>query len=98
LRKAAAYAMQRYVVSKWKKTEALLENNELRVNIPETARMTKNSLHSMLHEYHMVYIKPNIGMFGNGVMRVEWDSKATTAPYKYQLGVRTQSFLILDDM
>jgi glutathione synthase/RimK-type ligase-like ATP-grasp enzyme len=90
--------MKRYVVSKWKKTEALLENNELREKIPETARMTMNSLHAMLHEYQMVYIKPNIGTFGNGVMRVEWDSKATTAPYRYQLGVRAQSFLIFDDM
>jgi hypothetical protein len=90
--------MKRYVVSKWKKTEALLENKELREKIPETARMTKNILHSMLHEYQMVYIKPDIGTFGNGVMRVEWDSNAATAPYTYQLSEKAQSFLLFDDM
>jgi hypothetical protein len=98
LRKAAAYAMQRYVLSKWLKTEALLENNELKEYIPETARMTKNSLQSMLHEYKMVYIKPNSGTFGHGVMRVEWNSKVMTAPYRFQLNERAYSFATSDEL
>ncbi|QGQ94638.1 YheC/YheD family protein [Paenibacillus psychroresistens] len=89
--------MKRFVVSKWKKTNELMKNDELRAHIPKTVRMTKDSLLSMLHEYRMVYIKPDIGTFGNGVMRVEWDS-ALSNPYQYQLGEKARSFVNYDSM
>lgn len=89
--------MQRYVTGKWVKTAALLENAELRAHVPLTIRMTRGSLQTMLHEYQMVYIKPNIGTFGNGVMRVEWNPEAAQ-PYKYQLRERPRSFSNFDSM
>jgi glutathione synthase/RimK-type ligase-like ATP-grasp enzyme len=89
--------MQRYVVSKWVKTVELLKNDELREHIPKTVPMTKDGLLSMLHEYRMVYIKPNIGTFGNGVMRVEWNP-AISEPFHYQLGESVSSFINFDSM
>ncbi len=68
--------MQRFVSSKWLKTKALLTNNELQKYVPRTELMTASSLMAMLHELKMVYIKPNIGSYGNGVMRVEWNPTA----------------------
>jgi hypothetical protein len=96
-REVAAYEMNRYVVSKWKKTAELLKNDELKAHIPKTVRMTKDSLLSMLHEYRMVYVKPDMGTFGNGVMRVEWNP-ALSNSYQYQLGEKAHSFMIYDSM
>jgi glutathione synthase/RimK-type ligase-like ATP-grasp enzyme len=39
----------------------------------------------------MVYVKPNIGSFGNGVIRVEWRQNADK-PYQYQLGLQQRRF------
>jgi glutathione synthase/RimK-type ligase-like ATP-grasp enzyme len=89
--------MQRYVTSKWVKTAALLENDKLRLHVPKTVRMTRDSLQSMLHEYRMIYIKPDIGMFGNGVMRVEWNPEIIPS-YKYQLRESPRSFMSFDSM
>jgi glutathione synthase/RimK-type ligase-like ATP-grasp enzyme len=97
MREAATYEMRRYVTSKWVKTAALLENAELRANVPKTVRMTRSSLQSMVHEYRMVYIKPNIGTFGNGVMRVEWNPEEIPS-YKYQLRESPRSFMSFDSM
>jgi glutathione synthase/RimK-type ligase-like ATP-grasp enzyme len=93
----AAYAMQRYVVSKWIKTVELLKNDELRAHVPKTVLMTRDSLLSMLQEFQMVYIKPNVGTFGNGVMRVEWNP-STEEPFQYQLGESALSFINFDSM
>jgi glutathione synthase/RimK-type ligase-like ATP-grasp enzyme len=89
--------MQRYVVSKWVKTVELLKNDELRAHIPKTVPMTRDVLLSMLHEYKMVYIKPNIGTFGNGVMRVEYNP-AISESFHYQLGESARSFTNFDSM
>lgn len=89
--------MKRFVVSKWKKTVELLKNESLRAHIPKTVRMTKDSLLAMLHEFHMVYVKPDIGTFGNGVMKVEWKSELSDS-YKYQLGEKARSFVNYDSM
>lgn len=47
--------------------------------------MTGKSLEQMLNIHKMVYVKPDIGTFGNGVMRVEWQPGAEQ-PYSYQSG------------
>jgi glutathione synthase/RimK-type ligase-like ATP-grasp enzyme len=93
----AAYEMKRFVVSKWRKTAELLKDNELRAHIPKTVLLTKDSLLSMLHEFQMVYIKPDKGTFGNGVMRVEWNP-AVTNSFQYQLGEKARSFKNYDSL
>ena len=63
-------AIQR-VASKWKKTHVLLKNEEISSYIPLTYIYNWDALDSMLKVYSMVYIKPDQGTYGNGVMRVE---------------------------
>jgi glutathione synthase/RimK-type ligase-like ATP-grasp enzyme len=55
------------------------------------------SLMQMLHQYKMVYIKPNTGTFGNGVMRVEW-KELEDNPYSYQSGERVKRFERFESM
>jgi glutathione synthase/RimK-type ligase-like ATP-grasp enzyme len=89
--------MQRYIHSKWAKTLAIAASPEVRGHIPVTHRLNKETLQKMLHQHKMVYIKPNVGTFGNGVMRVEWKEGAA-APYSYQSGLRIKRFARYADM
>lgn len=59
-----------YIGSKWSKTLPLLRNAETRRWVPETARLSKEKLRSLLRRYETVYVKPDLGTFGIGVMRV----------------------------
>ncbi|WP_134701781.1 YheC/YheD family protein [Ammoniphilus sp. YIM 78166] len=63
--------MRRHISSKWDKTKVLLKNQDLSSYIPETKKLTKKNLFDMLDRFLMVYVKPNKGMHGRGVMRVE---------------------------
>jgi glutathione synthase/RimK-type ligase-like ATP-grasp enzyme len=87
----------RYVTSKWAKTKVLLKNPTLREAVPDTQKMTKESLRKLLQLYNMVYIKPNRGTFGNGVMRIELNP-GELQPYRYQKGVKIKTFGDLDAM
>ncbi|NEW09821.1 YheC/YheD family protein [Paenibacillus sp. SYP-B3998] len=88
----------RYVHSKWLKTQAVVAAKELRSHVPLTKRMTRESLLEMLNTYKMIYIKPDMGMFGNGVIRVERAEGAAEKPYSYQLGVHLKRFDNFDEM
>jgi len=80
--------MQRFVHSKWKKTKALIGDSRIKRHIPHTVRLQKDTLGAMLSRYGMVYVKPDRGTFGNGVMRVE----RTGSGFKYQVGTDVRSF------
>ncbi|CAM4305100.1 YheC/YheD family protein [Paenibacillus tarimensis] len=66
-------AVQR-VKSKLAKTKVLERHCYIRDFIPLTRKLSKVTLHEMLTQFSMVYIKPDIGSFGNGVMRIEHQS------------------------
>lgn len=83
------------VSSKWAKTKSLLKSSELTEHIPETKRWSKNTLQAMLDNYKMVYVKPDSGTFGTGVIRVE---KHTAESYSFQLGTRKREFRSFDAM
>ncbi|WP_245855921.1 YheC/YheD family protein [Paenibacillus rigui] len=83
-------------MSKWKKTRVLWKKAELRSNIPETRKMTRETLKEMLNRYQMVYVKPDVGTYGNGVMRVEM--KENGGGYRYQNGLKVRSFTSFDPM
>ncbi|MCR2808060.1 YheC/YheD family protein [Paenibacillus soyae] len=74
----------RRVRSKWAKTKVLLRSQDLRPYLPLTKRFSRESLRSMLERYEMVYVKPTIGSFGYGVIRVEKLSEPA-AGYRYQI-------------
>jgi Tubulin-tyrosine ligase family. len=80
--------MSSYVGSKWKKTNAIKKDEQLSHFIPETIRMNKESLNKLLHKYGMVYIKPEHGTYGNGVMRVD----RLKSGYRYQLEKKISTF------
>lgn len=97
IRKGIKLRYRRHVLSKWAKTKALLAHSDLRNVVPETRRMNRQNLRTMLEKLKMVYIKPDKGTFGNGVMRVELrgDNKM---PYRYQHGVAVKKFSTFDAM
>ncbi|MBB6671336.1 YheC/YheD family protein [Cohnella nanjingensis] len=80
------------VHSKWAKTKAILRSGDVRSYVPDTRRMTAAALREMLSRYRMVYIKPNSGMFGNGVMRVERRSQNGKTLYSYQHDKKRREF------
>lgn len=78
----------RHIFSKWKKTR-ILQDTALKRYIPQTALFTSTSLENMLDQYNMVYVKPDTGTHGNGVMRVR---KRTDSSYELRAGVASHSF------
>ncbi|MCJ8014667.1 YheC/YheD family protein [Paenibacillus sp. KQZ6P-2] len=75
---------RRTLMSKWTKTKVLLGSNAVRPFIPDTRKFSKSDLKAMLDSYNMVYVKPENGTFGQGVIRVE---KLNSGEYTYQLGM-----------
>lgn len=59
------------VSSKWAKTKVILQNRLLSVFIPETRKYNMEALKELLGLYGTVFIKPDRGTYGNGVMRAE---------------------------
>ncbi|WP_082053034.1 YheC/YheD family protein [Gordoniibacillus kamchatkensis] len=89
--KRRAIRYRRYVHSKWAKTKVLLSDPAIGRHIPPTKKLTAATLEEMLHQHKMVYVKPSIGAFGNGVIRVEWRPN-TPQPYRYQRGLKKRQF------
>ncbi|ASA25261.1 YheC/YheD family protein [Paenibacillus donghaensis] len=80
------------LTSKWIKTKVLMRSAEISPLIPETVRFTRTHLQQMLQKYGMVYVKPERGTYGNGVMRVEQTREVQHAGYKYQSGTKVRTF------
>lgn len=59
------------VSSKWSKTKVILQNRQLAIFIPETRKYSQEALIELLGIYGTVYIKPDRGTYGSGVMRAE---------------------------
>lgn len=79
--------------SKWRKTQVLLRYQDTKPFIPETRKYNKASLMSMLEKYKMVYVKPDLGTFGKGVMRAEQEGSQRFA---YQYGEKRWEFKNVD--
>ncbi|WP_253944962.1 YheC/YheD family protein [Paenibacillus sp. NEAU-GSW1] len=85
------------VTSKWAKTNALLKSQHLLEYIPETQNYSRETLFIMLENYKMVYVKPNNGTYGKGVIRVEKLAEPEIG-FKYQHGTLIRSFLTFDQL
>ncbi len=79
------------ITSKWLKTNALLSHGEISKYIPETQRLTMDNLSAMLARYGMVYIKPERGTYGNGVIRAEVLPQGMYK-YQYQIEMSKRTF------
>lgn len=86
--------MPQHIGSKWRKTAALMRSKPLRRLIPETVRYDRARLIKMLNRYAMVYVKPETGTHGKGVMRVAQDGRN----YRYQLGKQPRVFRSYGDL
>nr|WP_183600797.1 YheC/YheD family protein [Paenibacillus phyllosphaerae] len=83
------------VRSKWAKTKALLKSESLASHVPETVFWSTETLKNMLNEHGMVYIKPDQGTFGTGVIR---SSKLSDSEFSYQLGTKKHTFSTFEGM
>ncbi|MBH5319292.1 YheC/YheD family protein [Paenibacillus sp. GSMTC-2017] len=72
------------VRSKWAKTKVLVRSNDLKQYIPQTKRFNRESLLLMINQHEMIYVKPDNGTFGKGVIRVEKVTEPS-AGYRYQI-------------
>ncbi|MFC0215261.1 YheC/YheD family protein [Paenibacillus chartarius] len=97
MKKKRTIRYRRYVHSKWTKTRALLNDAAVKGYVPATKPLTAASLREMLPLHRMVYVKPNIGAFGNGVIRVEW-RPYTEKPYQYQSGLTLHRFDSMEEL
>ncbi len=86
--------MPQYVGSKWRKTVALLRSPTLRKIVPITVRLSGGKLQAMLRKFGMVYVKPDIGMHGKGVMRVE----IARGLYRLRVGEQDRFYSSFDEM
>ncbi|WP_258168067.1 YheC/YheD family protein [Paenibacillus sp. AR247] len=58
------------ISDKWKKTNWLLEQGDLRKHVPHTEPFDRKNLFSMLSKYSTVYFKPTHGSGGAGIIRI----------------------------
>lgn len=65
-----------HVRSKLKVHNLLSQHSRIRQHLPETKWLTLQNLKKMIHQYPVLYLKPNIGTHGKGVMRIERSSDA----------------------
>jgi hypothetical protein len=72
------------ISSKLAKTRIVQQSSELAKYVPPTRRFGRGNLLAMLKQYRMVYVKPDRGSLGVGVIRVE----QTNSGYRYQSGTR----------
>jgi glutathione synthase/RimK-type ligase-like ATP-grasp enzyme len=66
-----------------------MKDEEIRKYIPITRSLSKKTLFHLLSEYHMVYVKPDGGKGGAGVMRVE---SAENQHFALRYGKKTQLY------
>ncbi|MFD3274109.1 YheC/YheD family protein [Paenibacillus dendritiformis] len=83
-----------HVLSKWKKTR-ILQNSSLKRFIPKTAVYSSSSLQEMLNRYNMVYVKPDAGTHGKGVMRAKKRSKAS---FELREGLSSKVFRTMNQL
>ncbi|TJY41694.1 YheC/YheD family protein [Cohnella pontilimi] len=85
------------VGSKWAKTEVLRSAPDLKPFLPETCPYNRESVNAMLDRFGMIYVKPDNGTFGKGVIRVT-KRNGINLMYVFQSGTRQYRFESFDEM
>ncbi|AHD05507.1 YheC/YheD family protein [Paenibacillus larvae] len=76
------------IASKWEKHKILLDEKLLKKYLPATFKYSKDKLEEMLEQYGMVYIKPEKGYGGKGIIRAEQlNGPIVTYKYHYKKNV-----------
>lgn len=69
------------IASKWEKHKILLDEKSLKKYLPATYKYSRERLQEMLEQHGVVYIKPEKGYGGKGIIRAE-QLNGTTVTYK----------------
>lgn len=79
---------------KWDHYRDLKKDSAISGHLPVTMKLNEQSLFSMLSRFATVYIKPNQGAFGEGVMQVQRidNGKGKPPHYRVHAGTRRQTF------
>lgn len=85
----------RIVKSKLAKTKMMMQVDELRKFIPVTYSLSQANLKKLLTEHKMVYVKPDLGKGGVGVIRVE---ERGPGDYSLRKGTRTFRYASLTSL
>lgn len=75
------------IASKWLKTHIMSQDDELSRYLPQTARWHPNVLFKMLKQFGSVYLKPDKGGGGAGIIRVKLTDSHR---YEVRYGIRRQ--------
>ncbi|MHA0857581.1 YheC/YheD family protein [Paenibacillus sp. CMAA1364] len=95
--------------SKWAKTKVLMQNDYISKHIPITHKYSHETLQRMLQEFSFVFLKPEIGTYGRGVLCIEKiadkpegnaQSNINIAPsgYKLRYAKETHTLYSIDDL
>jgi hypothetical protein len=80
---------------KWEHHRELMKNSTISGHLPATMKLNRQSLFSMLSRYKTVYLKPNQGAFGVGVMQVR---KIGYENFRVHVGSLQKKFRSLDEV
>ncbi|MFS1512113.1 YheC/YheD family protein [Chengkuizengella sp. SCS-71B] len=83
---------KKYVSSKWKKTLVLINKLDLKKYIPETNKVSYESLNEMLEKHIVVYVKPSRGSSGKGVMKIQKRIQNEKTIYEIQNDLNIKSY------
>ncbi len=61
---------RKYPGSKWHKHVALMKNDSLQKHLPKTNRYTSQTLVQYLKKFNTVFLKPNLGGGGKGIIKI----------------------------
>jgi glutathione synthase/RimK-type ligase-like ATP-grasp enzyme len=83
--------------SKLLKTTVLLKDRTFKQYVPETRHFSSDNLIVMLRAYRMVYVKPDRGRYGHGVMKVEMLSGLESSSYRLYFGSVAREYTSYDE-
>ena len=86
------------IKSKFLKTTVLLREEALKEYVPETRRLSAESLLELLRCYGMVYIKPDKGRYGGGIMRAEMLSGPHNTVFRLSLGRVSRQYTSYEEL
>lgn len=87
-----------HIKSKMLKTRLLQKDSTIREYVPETCVLAADSLESMLKKHKMVYLKPDAGRYGRGVMKVELNSDGNTTTISVHLHCVCREYGTIEDL
>jgi hypothetical protein len=77
---------------KWEHHRELMKTGNIRMHLPATMKLNKQSFITMLTRYETVYLKPNQGAFGVGVMQVRKMEHKKNPSYRVHVGTQQKRF------